>query len=40
MDSEISKIMKLTDNDYKEITINKIMIIKKRYFAIKSIKIL
>lgn len=36
MDSETSKIMKLTDNDYKEITINKIMIIKKPWIQNKS----
>ena len=30
MDPEITKIMKLAENDYKGITINKVMIIKKQ----------
>lgn len=36
MDPEITKIMKLADNDYKGITINKVMIIKKQWIENKN----
>ena len=36
MNPQITKIMELADNDFKEITINKIMIIKKPWIQNKS----
>ena len=36
MNPQITKIMELADNDFKEITINKVMIIKKTWIENKS----
>ena len=36
MNPQITKIMELADNDFKEITINKVMIIKKKWIENKS----